>query len=105
MKNTIRIPNSKTIGVRIDSDSQIKMDKSNKGLAPLQINKIDEFIEAFYIIVLENLNRNTLILEDWERTISVSSVGISPVIKKLSNQQKQALIKSGEQCTAKYLCK
>lgn len=98
----IRIPNFKTIGVRIDSDSQIKSDSIVKELAPIEINKISDYIEAFYIIIIENLNRNQLIPEDWERTISVSSVGIGPKIKKLTNDQKMALIKSGEQHTRDF---
>jgi NTE family protein len=99
----IRIPNFKTIGVRIDADAQIKSDSIDKDLAPMEIKKISDYLEAFYIIVLENLNRNQLIPEDWERTISVSSVGIGPKIKKLTNEQKMALIKSGEQHTLDFL--
>uniref|UniRef100_UPI00404A6146 patatin-like phospholipase family protein n=2 Tax=Flavobacterium sp. TaxID=239 RepID=UPI00404A6146 len=99
----IRIPNFKTIGVRIDSDSQIKNDAVNQELVPLEINNLSEYLGAFYVIILENLNRNQLIPEDWERTISVSSVGISPKIKKLSNDQKNVLILSGEQHTAHFL--
>lgn len=99
----IRIPNFKTIGVRIDSDSQIKSDSIDQELTPIEINKISDYLEAFYIIILENLNRNQLITEDWERTISVSSVGIDPKIKKLTIEQKMALIKSGEQHTLDFL--
>ena len=58
-----------------------------------------------YIIILENLNRMPLIPEDWDRTISVSSVGITPRIKKLTELQKESLIKSGETSTRKYLNK
>ncbi len=98
-----RIPNYKTLGVRIDSDSQIVSDSRNKELVPVQINKLSDYITAFYIIILENLNRNQLIPEDWQRTISVSSVGITPRIKKLSTKQKMALMLSGEQHTLNFL--
>ena len=91
-----RIPNPKTLGVRIDSDDQIEKDSLNQTLAPVDVSNFNEFIQAFYLIVLENLNRNTLIKEDWDRTISVSSVGIGPKIKRLSQEQKSALMKSGE---------
>ena len=100
--NKIRTPNFRTLGVRIDSDSQIKSDSIDKELAPIEINKISDYLGAFYIIILENLNRNQLIPEDWERTISISSVGISPKIKKLTPDQKMALIKSGEQHTQAF---
>jgi NTE family protein len=81
----------------------MKSDSIDKDLAPMEINKMKDYLEAFYTIVLENLNRNQLIPEDWERTISVSSVGIGPKIKKLTNEQKMALIKSGEQHTLDFL--
>ncbi|MEJ7627107.1 MAG: patatin-like phospholipase family protein [Ferruginibacter sp.] len=99
----MRIPNFKTIGVRIDSDLQIKSDSIDKELVPIEINNISDYLGAFYNIILENLNRNLLIPEDWDRTISVSSVGIGPKIKKLSSDQKMALIKSGEKHALNFL--
>ncbi len=100
-----RIPNFKTIGVRLDSDEQIKSDSIDRKLVPIEINKISDYLMAFYTIILENLNRNQLIPEDWERTISVSSVGIGSKIKKLSSEQKMSLIKSGETHTLNFLNK
>jgi len=98
-----RIPNPKTLGVRIDTDDQIEKDAENQTLAPIDISNFSEFVQAFYLIVLENLNRNTLMKEDWDRTISVSSVGIGPKIKRLSLAQKTALMESGERHTRLFL--
>jgi NTE family protein len=103
--NQTRIPNFKTIGVRIDSDLQIKYDEENNALAPITIRGMKDYIEAFYIIILENLNRKTLVAADWQRTISVSSVGINPKVKKLSSRQKAALINSGKKATKLFLNK
>lgn len=105
LNNKIRIPNFETLGIRIDSDLQIKSDSLNQELVPIPISDINDYLEAFYILILENLNRSPLIEEDWKRTISVSSVGISPRIKKLSEKQKKSLIKSGEKSTNLYLNK
>ncbi|HEX8378254.1 MAG TPA: hypothetical protein VF602_10560, partial [Pedobacter sp.] len=85
------------------TDSQIQNDASSRELVPIQINNFNDYLTAFYILTLEKLNRATLLPQDWERTISVSSVGIGPKIKKLSPEQKQALIKSGEDFTLKFL--
>jgi len=92
----IRIPNFETIGVRIDSESQIKEDKNSRELATYDITNFRDYVSALYIIVIENLNRNYLTDEDWTRTISVSSIGISPKVKKLSKEQKELLINSGK---------
>ncbi|WP_282783971.1 hypothetical protein [Phaeodactylibacter xiamenensis] len=61
-----------------------------------------EYIEAFYVLTLENLNRSQISAEDWERTISVSSVGISPRIKRLKTEEKERLMNSGEKAVIKY---
>jgi len=99
----IRLPNPKTLGVRIDSDSQIAKDNGDKELAEIDIDDLSDYMQAFYILTLENLNRNQLIPEDWDRTISVSDTGIGPKVKRMSEKQKQALIKSGEANTKHFL--
>lgn len=103
--NEVRIPNHKTLGVRIDSDLQIKSDSLNQELVPIPITNMSDYLGAFYILILENLNRIPLIPEDWERTISVSSVGINPRIKKLTKDQKERLVLSGEESTKGFLKK
>jgi len=89
--------NPETIGVRIDTDEQINSDKNNTGLAPYEINEFTDYIGAFYNIILENLNRQSLDADDWKRTISVSSKDIGPKVKKLSDAQKNILLESGRE--------
>jgi NTE family protein len=98
-----RIPNYKTVGVRIDSDLQIHSDTLSRELIPMEIHNFNDYVSALYIFTIENLNRNELTDDDWSRTISVSSVGISPRIMKLSNEQKEKLIKSGRDFTSGYI--
>jgi NTE family protein len=105
LQNKTRIINPETIGVRIDSELQIKNDNNTRELVPLKITNLKEYIGAFYIFVLENLNRNKLTAEDWQRTISVSSVDIGPRIKKLSAAQKESLIISGRRSTIDFIKK
>ena len=97
--NKIRIANKKTLGVRVDSKEQVESDLHNKELVHYDINNIKQYLEAFYALLEESLNRTTMTEQDWDRTISVSNAGISPKIKKLSNEQKLSLIESGEKYT------
>jgi NTE family protein len=97
-----RIYNPKTLGIRIDSESQIQNDEERKGLIDQEITDLKSYVEAFYVLTLENLNRNELIAEDWERTISVSSVGISPRIKRLKQEEKERLMNSGKESVIKF---
>lgn len=98
----IRIPNENTLGVRIDSDQQIRSDSATKELAPVRITSISDYLSAFYHIVLENLNRSQLIPADWDRTISVSNAGMSPRIKKLTEEEKNKLIRAGATAAKTY---
>lgn len=90
-----RIPNHGTIGMRIDSPEQIRYDSLQKGLAPVPIHRFRNFVGAFYNYVIENLNREKLIPEDWERTVSISSGDVGPKIRRLSPQEKKMLITNG----------
>lgn len=102
---TTRLANPNTIGVRIDTDEQIAQDTTNKQLAVIEINTLSDYVNAFYTYTLENLNRQALMEEDWQRTISVSSIGITPKVKRLSQAQKQALLQSGQKSTERYFRK
>ncbi len=99
----IRIANNKTLGFRIDSDAQIISDSINHQLAPFEIRNTIDYLSAFYIYSIESLNRTPLIPQDWERTVSVSSAGINPRVRKLSEKELKSLIKSGENATATFL--
>jgi NTE family protein len=98
-----RISNPETIGIRIDSDAQIEYDNTSKELAPLEISNFNQYMEAFYILALENLNRNQLTPDDWKRTISVSSANIGPRVKRLSREQKQSLLNSGRKSALQFI--
>ena len=103
--NEKRFENMRTIGVRIDSDEQIRQDTASGSLAPVTIENLNDYVAAMYILIIENLNRQQLTAKDWARTISVSSAGIGPKIKKLSIEQKDSLVKSGRKSAEEFLKK
>lgn len=98
-----RLPNNQTLGVRIDTQEQIQQDATSQELAPIQIENLNDYFAAFYNMVIENLNRQELTQEDWARTVSVSSEGVSPRIKRLSEAQKNSLVESGKNYMARYI--
>jgi NTE family protein len=100
-----RIPNPETVGIRMDTDSQIKNDSLNQELVPQRIGNLKSYIIAFYTLSIESLNRQQLTESDWKRTISVSSADIGPRIKKLTVVQKETLIENGRASTAAFLKK
>jgi NTE family protein len=97
--------NPQTIGFRIDRDEQIKNDAEGKSLATMEIKTVKDYFGAFYNIILENLNRQTLTEDDWKRTVSISDGTVKPRIRKLSVEELQTLINNGERASKKFLTK
>lgn len=98
-----RIPNPKTLGIRIDSDEQILLDKGSHQLSEVPVHNFSDYMLANYTLLLETTNRNKLTEEDWKRTISVSNASIGPRIKKLKDKQRQDLLRAGVIATKVYL--
>lgn len=95
--------NPQTLGLRLDSEEQIEKDIEGAGLAPQQIDDIEDFTAALYVMIIENLNRQLLDEQDWNRTLSINTMHIGPRVKKLSDLQKNDLIASGRAGAALYL--
>jgi NTE family protein len=96
-------PNHQTIGFRIDRTDQIHNDSSGKSLAPFEINSLKNYLGAFYNIIVENLNRQTLTKDDWERTVSISDGNVAPKVKQLSRRELTVMIHNGETATQHFL--
>jgi NTE family protein len=92
--------NFSTVGFRIDTDDQIRSDQEGKDLAPLPVDNFKQYMNAFYNIIIENLNRQQLTTEDWQRTISISDGNIKPRIRKLSSEEINTLIANGRKAAA-----
>lgn len=93
----LHVFNPATLGIRLDSNTQLDYNKNNKGIAPYPIIDFKSYIGSFYNIIIENLNRKDLSDRDWERIISVSTKGIGPKIKRLPLKSKNILIESGKE--------
>ncbi|RDC62570.1 patatin-like phospholipase family protein [Adhaeribacter pallidiroseus] len=95
--------NPETLGIRLDTDSQIAYDQTQAGLAPLPVLNFQEYVRAFYTIIIENLNRPQLTPADWQRTISVSTKGYGAKIRRLSEKDKTILLQSGHDGVQQFL--
>ncbi|GGG37722.1 hypothetical protein GCM10011378_12490 [Hymenobacter glacieicola] len=94
----LRTPNPETLGLRLDRAEQIAYDAQPGGrqqLAPYAIRDFGSYVGALYTVAIENLNSTRP--EDWPRTISISTLGFNPKIKRISDAQKQQLLDSGRE--------
>ncbi|MBO0360544.1 patatin-like phospholipase family protein [Hymenobacter sp. BT186] len=88
--------NPETLGLRLDRAEQIAYDTQPGGrrqLAPYQIQDFGSYMGALYTVAIETLNAPHP--EDWARTVSISTLGFNPKIKRVSDAQKQQLMDSG----------
>ena len=98
--------NEQTIGFRIDSDPQIRNDSTGNGLAAMPVANFKDYIFAFFNIINESLNRQLLIKQDWDRTVSISDGNMKPSkIRKLTTSEINTLIENGRSATAAFLNK
>lgn len=95
--------NYSTLGFRIDSDDQIRNDREEKTLAAMPVDNFKQYMAAFYNIIIENLNRQQLTKEDWQRTVSISDGKVGPRIRKLSAKEINILIDNGRQAMMTYI--
>jgi NTE family protein len=95
--------NAETIGFRIDRKEQMENDALGKGLAAMPVNNMGDYLAAFYNIIIENLNRQSLTPDDWKRTVSISDGDLSPRIRKLSDVEIETLISNGAKATGRFL--
>jgi NTE family protein len=100
--DSIPVINYQTLGLRLDTDQQIINDRQSLGLAGYEINGFKDYVTAFYNLIVENLNRQNLTPEDWKRTISISTAGIGPRVRKMSESEKNTLVNSGRKGVKEY---
>jgi NTE family protein len=103
MFDTLSQTNFATLGFRIDRDEQIRNDAEGKSIASMPVGNLKQYMDAFYNMLIENLNRQQLTKEDWARTISISDGKIGPRIRKLSADEIKILINNGRQALKSYL--
>ncbi len=89
--------NPETLGLRLDREEQIRLDTTATGrqeLARYDITDFASYCGALYSVALENLNAAQP--ADWQRTVSISTLGFSPRVRRVSGTQKALLLASGQ---------
>jgi NTE family protein len=91
-----------TLGLRVQSDSQIVYDLKQKDLAPFRIHNIKDFTISFYTFVLEKLNKESREPRNLNRTIPISTLKYGQRVRHISLQQKMDLEQSGRKAVIDY---
>lgn len=95
--------NRQTLAFRIDRGEQVAHDSITRIIAPFMINGLKDYMRAFYNIIVENLNRQSLTDDDWSRTVSIDDGNVGPRVRKLSREELDILMTNGAIACKKYL--
>lgn len=91
-----------TVGFRMDDPEQIEHDQSDHKLCSRDVSNLKNYTIALYVMALENTSRLNMTEQDWQRTVSISSGNIGPMIKELSESDKSFLMDNGKKATGKW---
>ncbi len=100
--NGLRIANLATLAIRIDRPEQKAYNEQGKGIAPQNIQSLNDFVYAFYTYTIESINTKPLNALDWQRTININSANISSKVRKLSDNDLNILYQNGYEATLAY---
>jgi len=89
------VANPNTIGLKLESPNQL--DTAIEQIAPYDISGYKTFSASFYTLTSESINRQKLSENQFKQTVLISNLGMSPKVRKLSEDEKNALIESGKQ--------
>lgn len=92
--------NPNTIGLKLESSNQLNT--AIEQIAPYDISGYKTFSASFYTLTSESINRQKLSANQFKQTITISNLDMSPKVRKLSDQEKNALIESGKQGVRNY---
>lgn len=98
--------NPETLGLRLDRAEQIALDTVATGrqaLAPYDIHDLPTYIGALYTLTEESLNPTQA--KDWSRTISISTQGVEPKIRRMPEAEKQMLMDSGRRGVQAFMAR
>lgn len=89
-------PNPQTLGLKLERPEQMQQFRNNTEIAPYQIESLTDYTSAFYNYIIENLNRRWPMVDEQARTIYISTEGITPRVRRMSEADKAKLFDSGK---------
>jgi len=94
------VANPNTIGLKLERTEQL--DTTIEVISPYEVKSYKSFMASFYTLTSESINRQKLSENQFNQTILISNLDMSPKVRKLSEEEKNALIESGKQSVRSY---
>lgn len=97
-------PNFETLGIKLDRPEQIEYDSlGNNDLAGYDIRTFSSYINSLYNLLFETVNKQHKDAAEKQRTVYISTSGISPRIRKMKTSEKEILLQNGYSSTLNFL--
>ena len=92
--DTNGVMNRQTLGLKLERPEQLRPGQAAGVIAPYTIHNLTDYVSAFYNYALENLNRHPAL--ETGRTVYISTEGITPRVRRMTDEQRNSLINSGK---------
>lgn len=96
-------PNPETLGLKLVRPEQAAYARTADGPAPYPIRNIKQYVGALYTFVLDGFNSRQSGASERDRTLYISTEGISPRVRRVPRRQIQQLYESGERGAMYFL--
>jgi NTE family protein len=95
--------NPHTLGLKLERPEQITYYDQSTEIAPYSITNLKTHIGALYNLTIETLARKSAMEYERFRTIYISTAGMNPRVRKMTNDQKMILYESGRSAVRNFL--
>lgn len=96
-------PNPETLGLKLVRPAQATYALTADGPAPYPIHNIKQYVGALYTFVLDGFNSRQSGSSERDRTLYISTEGISPRVRRVPRRQIRQLYESGERGATHFL--
>ncbi len=88
---------AQTLGFKLERPEQIEGYRAGgTGIAPYQITNFRSYVGALYNLTIETMARTAPMEQETRRTIYISTAGIAPKVRRMTQAEKDRLFQSGQ---------
>ncbi|HEY1045628.1 MAG TPA: patatin-like phospholipase family protein [Bacteroidia bacterium] len=99
----IILRNKNTLGIRIDRDEQIQYNGHRTGIAPYEIEGMNDYLGAFYNLIIESVNGRYDDEFDQSRIITINACGVNPKVRQMKKNELDLLLVLGRQAVEEFV--
>jgi NTE family protein len=96
------IYNCQTLGLRLDTESEIALFRHNEPIKGKPIKRFHHYARALLTAIMNQQEKQHLHSDDWQRTVYINTLDVGTTDFDIPDEKKQALIEQGIKGTETY---